>query len=499
MGGFSRSPGCNSMALHLHNTLTGRDEEFTPLTPGKVGMYVCGVTVYDRSHVGHARALVTFDVIYRYLRFLGYDVSFVRNFTDVDDKIINRANERGISAQELSETYIREFGEDMRALGCLSPTVEPRATRHIPDMIGLIQDLENKGLAYAVGGDVYYAVDRFAAYGKLSHRQLEDMLAGARVEVDERKRHALDFALWKASKPGEPEWDSPWGKGRPGWHIECSAMSSRYLGQPFDIHGGGADLIFPHHENEIAQSEGAKDRPFARYWLHNGMVTVEHEKMSKSLGNFLTIGQVLESRAAEVLRVVLLSTQYRMPLDFSDQKMDEAEKSLRRVYQTLARLDEALGPDAERERARNRTADQATDSPVLSRFQDAMDDDCNTPRALGVVFEAIREANRRLDAGQLDTLSQVRQDLTTIGGVLGMLQEAPGEFLRRVQQEGLATTGLTPQAIEQLIADRAAARKDKDFKKADAIRDQLQAQGIMLKDSPTGTTWTVESSPSVRS
>ena len=477
------------MALHFYNTLTGRDEEFVPLTAGKVGMYVCGVTVYDHSHVGHARALVTFDVIYRYLRFLGYEVRFVRNFTDVDDKIISRANERGISTQELSETYISEFGQDMRALGCLPPSVEPRATQHIPEMIDLIRDLENKGLAYAVGGDVYYAVERFAAYGKLSHRQLEDMLAGARVEVDARKRHALDFALWKASKPGEPEWDSPWGKGRPGWHIECSAMSSRYLGQPFDIHGGGADLIFPHHENEIAQSEGAKDRLFARYWLHNGMVTVEHEKMSKSLGNFLTIGQVLEARAAEVLRVVLLSTQYRMPLDFSDQKLDEAEKSLRRVYQTLARLDEALGPAAGREPDRPRS----TDSPVLGRFQDAMDDDCNTPRALGVVFETVREANRRLDACQLDSLPQLRQDLHTIGGVLGMLQEAPAEFLRRVRQEGLAGSGLSPQAIEQLIADRAAARKARDFSTADAIRDQLQAQGIVLKDSPTGTTWTVES------
>ena len=483
------------MALHFHNTLTGRDEEFVPLTAGKVGMYVCGVTVYDRSHVGHARALVTFDVIYRYLRFLGYEVRFVRNFTDVDDKIISRANERGISTQELSETYIREFGQDMRALGCVPPTAEPRATQHIPDMIDLIRDLENKGLAYAVGGDVYYAVDRFAAYGKLSHRQLDDMLAGARVEVDTRKRHALDFALWKASKPGEPEWDSPWGKGRPGWHIECSAMSSRYLGQPFDIHGGGADLIFPHHENEIAQSEGAKERPFARYWLHNGMVTVEHEKMSKSLGNFLTIGQVLEARAAEVLRLVLLSTQYRMPLDFSDQKLDEAEKSLRRVYQTLVRLDEALGPDAGREPDRPRTAD----SSVLGRFQDAMDDDCNTPRALGVVFETVREANRQLDAGQLDSLPQLRQDLNTIGGVLGMLQEAPAEFLRRVRQEGLAGSSLSPQAIEQLIADRAAARKARDFSTADAIRDQLQTQGIVLKDLPSGTTWTVESGPSGRS
>ena len=485
------------MALKFYNTLTGKDEAFIPLTSSKVGMYVCGVTVYDRSHIGHARALVTFDVIYRYLRFLGYEVTFVRNFTDVDDKIINRANERGIPAQELSETYIREFGQDMQALRCLPPTIEPLATQHIPEMIALIQELESKGIAYAVEGDVYYGVDRFASYGKLSHRQLEDMMAGARVEVDERKQHPMDFALWKSSKPGEPFWDSPWGHGRPGWHIECSAMSSRYLGQPFDIHGGGADLIFPHHENEIAQSEGARGTDLARYWLHNGMVTVEHEKMSKSLGNFLTISEVLKSWAAEVLRLVLLSTQYRMPLDFSKQKMDEAEKSLRRVYETFVRIDEAVSlaahaaHDAAVESGRNRTVDQTADSPVLTRFQEAMDDDCNTPRALGVVFETIREANRALDAGQTDNLSQIRQDLATIGKVLGILQEVPGEFLQRLKQEGLASTSLTPEAIEQLIADRAAARKAKDFKKADEIRDQLQQQGIVLKDSASGTSWTV--------
>jgi cysteinyl-tRNA synthetase len=489
------------MSLCFHNTLTGKDEAFTPLTPGKVGMYVCGVTVYDRSHIGHARALVTFDVIYRYLRFLGYDVTFVRNFTDVDDKIINRANERGISAQELSQLYIREFEEDMRALGCLPPTMEPLATQHIPDMISLIQELENKGMAYAVEGDVYYAVDRFADYGKLSHRQLEDMMAGARVEVDERKHHPMDFALWKSSKPGEPEWGSPWGKGRPGWHIECSAMSSRYLGQPFDIHGGGADLIFPHHENEIAQSEGAQDCALARYWLHNGMVTVEHEKMSKSLGNFLTISEVLADRKSEVLRMVLLSTQYRMPLDFSTQKLDEAEKGLRRVYETLARIDATLPDSASSEIVQNQAdqidqvgsaASEAENSPVLDRFREAMDDDCNTPRALGVVFETVREANRALDAGQLDTLPHIRHGLTTIGNVIGLLQESPEDFLQRVKEEGLTGASLAPEDIEQLIADRAAARKARDFQKADDIRDQLQAQGIVLKDSATGTSWTME-------
>ena len=382
------------MTLHFYNTLTGKEEEFIPLTPGKVRMYVCGVTVYDRSHIGHARALVTFDVIYRYLRFLGYDVTFVRNFTDVDDKIINRANERGISPQELSELYIREFNEDMTALRCVSPTHEPRATHHIREMIDIIHELEAKGLAYAVDGDVYFAVDRFPGYGKLSHRKLEDMMAGARIEVDARKRHPMDFALWKSSKPGEPCWESPWGQGRPGWHIECSAMCSKYLGQPFDIHGGGSDLIFPHHENEIAQSEGAKGAELARYWLHNGMVTVEQEKMSKSLGNFLTISDALKETTPEVLRLVLLSTHYRMPLDFSEQKVEEAEKGLTRMYETLARADTALAANAPSSLAgeqrvnselgtRNSELDQTSRQfpspasgdtrgiPLLSRFQRA--------------------------------------------------------------------------------------------------------------------------------
>jgi cysteinyl-tRNA synthetase len=476
------------MALHLYNTLTGKDEEFISLTPGKVGMYVCGVTVYDRSHIGHARALVAFDVIYRYLRFLGYDVTFVRNFTDVDDKIIARANERGISAQVLSEQYISEFGDDMWTLGCLPPTHEPRATQHIPDMIALIQELEGKGLAYATGGDVYFAVDCFPGYGKLSHRQLDEMMAGARIEVDVRKHHPMDFALWKSSKPGEPWWDSPWGKGRPGWHIECSAMSSLYLGQPFDIHGGGSDLIFPHHENEIAQSEGAKSCVLARYWLHNGMVTVEQEKMSKSLGNFLTINEALSKvPMPEVLRLVLLSTHYRMPLDFSEQKLEEAEKGLARIYETLARVDAALGqvPSAKLQAL-------SPKSSLLTAFREAMDDDVNTARAIGVVFETIREMNRMLDAGTTTDLQVTRQDLGVISSVLGVMTEPPERFLEKRKQQGLAHTQLTPEAIEQLIAARNAARKARDFQQADAIRAQLQTQGVTLKDSPTGTTWTIE-------
>ncbi len=473
--------------LHFYNTLTGKDEQFTPFTPGKVRMYVCGVTVYDRSHIGHARALVTFDVVYRYLKFLGYEVTFIRNFTDVDDKIINRANERGISSQELSEQYIREFTEDMTALRCLPPTYEPRATQHIPEMIAIIQELEAKGLAYSTDGDVYFAVDKFPTYGKLSHRRLDDMMAGARIEIDERKHHPMDFALWKSSKPGEPTWDSPWGKGRPGWHIECSAMCSKYLGQPFDIHGGGSDLIFPHHENEIAQSEGAKGTELARYWLHNGMVTVEQEKMSKSLGNFLTIKDALTKTTPEVLRFVLLSTHYRMPLDFSMQKVEEAEKGLTRIYETLARVDAALGGSS------SWTKELRTpNSELRTRFCEAMDDDCNTARVLGVVFETVREMNRVLDAGQTTDLAATRADLAAIASVLGIMNEVPAQFLEAQKQRGLAQSQLTPEKIEQLIAERAAARKAKDFKRGDTIRDQLAEQGVILKDSPTGTTWTIE-------
>ncbi len=472
------------MALRFHNTLTGKTEAFVPLRPGEARMYVCGVTVYDRSHIGHARALVAFDVIYRYLQFSGYRVTFVRNFTDVDDKIINRANERGIAAEELTDTYIQDFNNDMQALRCLPPTHEPRATQHIPAMLTLIQELEAKHLAYAVDGDVYYAVDRFAEYGKLAHRRLEDMMAGARIEVDTRKRHPMDFALWKASKPGEPDWDSPWGKGRPGWHIECSAMSSHYLGQPFDIHGGGADLIFPHHENEIAQSEGAKGCALARYWLHNGMVTVEQEKMSKSLGNFLTIEAALRKVSTpEVLRQVLLSSHYRMALDFSTQKLAEAEKGLVRIYATLARADEAIGDGTMRVSA---------DSCFVSRFREAMDDDCNTPRALGVIFDVVRHMNRDLDAGLMAEAAILRAEIEKMGEVLGLFQEPPAQFLACQKQIGLAEVSLTPEAIEALIDERAAARKEKNFQRADEIRARLAEQGVLLKDGPTGTTWAVQ-------
>jgi len=470
------------MALHLHNTLSGQLEEFVPLVPGRVGMYVCGVTVYDRSHIGHARALVTFDVLYRYLRSSGYDVTFVRNLTDVDDKIIARAQSAGVSSAELAAANIQAFAEDVRVLGCLPPTLEPRATEHVPEMIELIGELESKGLAYNAGGDVYYAVDKFPEYGKLAKRRLEDMVAGARVEVDARKRHPMDFALWKASKPGEPWWDSPWGRGRPGWHIECSVMSTKYLGQPFDIHGGGTDLIFPHHENEIAQSEGAKGCAFARYWVHNGMVTLEQEKMSKSLGNFMTVQQAAAQVGGEAVRLFVIGTHYRSPLDFSTQRLEEAARALMRLYETLARADAAI-PNS---RA------VVADAAVIEQFRTAMDDDLNTSRAIGVVFEAVRTINRLLDEGQLAAAVAARRGLAAIAEVLGIGVHDPHTVLEQAKHAHVAEAALDPAEIEGLIAARNAARKARDFKQADAIRAELKAKGIVLEDTPAGTVWKVE-------
>ena len=469
--------------MKLHNTLSGRLEEFVPLVPGKAGMYVCGVTVYDRSHIGHARALVTFDVLFRYLRFIGYDVTFVRNFTDVDDKIIKRAQEAGIPAIELAEANIRSFGEDVQVLGCLPPTIEPRATEHIGEMIALIEELIRNGMAYAADGDVYFAVDKFPGYGKLAKRKLDDMIAGARVEVDERKRHPMDFALWKGSKPGEPWWESPWGKGRPGWHIECSVMSTKYLGQPFDIHGGGTDLIFPHHENEIAQSEGAKGCAFARYWVHNGMVTIDQEKMSKSLGNFMTVQEAAGRVGGEAVRLFVIGTHYRSPLDFSPERLDESARALARLYETLARADAALGDAA-------RTA--APDAAVIDEFRGAMDDDLNTARAVGVVFETVRTINRLLDEQQLAAAAPLRRAVATIADVLGVGAGEPRAVLEHAKREHLADAAIDAGEIERCIAARNAARTARDFKQADAIRAELKAKGIVLEDTPAGTVWKVE-------
>jgi len=444
-------------------------------------MYVCGVTVYDSCHVGHARSLLTFDVIYRYLCFLGYQVAFVRNFTDLDDKIIQRAKEQGTTSEAIATRYIREFSQDSAALGLLPPTHEPKATEHIPEIISLIRRLEEKGMAYRIDGDVFFPVERFSGYGKLSRRKIEELEAGARVEVDERKRSPMDFALWKASKEGEPFWESPWGKGRPGWHVECSAMSTKYLGQPFDIHGGGRDLVFPHHENEIAQSEGAFDCPFARYWIHNGFLNINQEKMSKSLGNVYTIREILERYEAATLRYYFLGSHYRSPIDFFDQGLEDAEKSMERIYETMDRLDRLVPSNG----------GTIPDEAVLDEFRREMDEDFNTPRALAFIFDEIHALNRRLDEGKTAGLSARVLAMKSAGEVLGLFQEKAELFLRRKRERWMRNHGLSAQAIEELIQRRDRARSAKQWQEADRIRAELQERGITLEDTPGGTIWKV--------
>ena len=459
--------------------MSGKKEPFVPLTPGTVNMYVCGVTVYDQCHIGHARALLTFDVIHRYLRFLGFDCRFVRNFTDVDDKIINRANEEGVAPEALAQRYIDEFHRDAAALGLADPTVEPRATEHIDGMIALITALVERGHAYAVAGDVYFAVESFPEYGKLSSRSLDEMTAGARVEVDDRKRHPMDFALWKASKEGEPFWDSPWGRGRPGWHIECSVMSTRYLGQPFDIHGGGQDLVFPHHENEIAQSECGTGRPFARYWIHNGFVQLAKEKMSKSVGNILSIKEVLERFDPVALRLYMLTTHYRNPIEFSEAGLAEAQRTVARLYETVSRADRLVGP----------SPDGAPEPGPMDDFRREMDDDFNTPRALAVVFEELRAVNRLLDEGHTEALDGRRNALRAMTGALGLMQAPPERFLEDRRRSGLSRLSVSEDEIRRMIEERNAARRVRDWGQADGIRDALKEKGILLRDGPSGTTW----------
>ena len=444
-------------------------------------MYVCGVTVYDSCHVGHARSLLTFDVIYRYLCFLGYQVAFVRNFTDLDDKIIQRAKEQGTTSEAIATRYIREFSQDSAALGLLPPTHEPKATEHIPEIISLIRRLEEKGMAYRIDGDVFFPVERFPGYGKLSRRKIEELEAGARVEVDERKRSPMDFALWKASKEGEPFWESPWGKGRPGWHVECSAMSTKYLGQPFDIHGGGRDLVFPHHENEIAQSEGAFDCPFARYWIHNGFLNINQEKMSKSLGNVYTIREILERYEAATLRYYFLGSHYRSPIDFFDQGLEDAEKSMERIYETMDRLDRLVPSNG----------GTIPDEAVLDEFRREMDEDFNTPRALAFIFDEIHALNRRLDEGKTAGLSARVLAMKSAGEVLGLFQEKAELFLSRKRERWMRNHGLSAQAIEELIQRRDRARSAKQWQEADRIRAELQERGITLEDTPGGTIWKV--------
>ena len=493
------------MALRVYNTLTGSKELFVPLIPGKAGMYVCGVTVYDYCHIGHARAGIVFDSIFRYLKYTGYDVTYVRNYTDIDDKIINRANQEGTDYRTIADRYIKAFDEDMAQLGLAKPTVEPKATDHIGGIISIIAALIAKGHAYVSEGDVYYAVETFPDYLKLSGRTLEEMQAGARVEVGDKKRHPMDFALWKGSKPGEPWWQSPWGAGRPGWHIECSAMSMEFLGTTFDIHGGGKDLVFPHHENEIAQSEGASGCPFVRYWLHNGFVNINAEKMSKSLGNFFTIREVLKKYHPETLRFFILSAHYRSPIDFSDHNLDEAQSGLERIYKCLAALDESTsGLHSSVDAAMNENPPQVHKELLekidqfIPRFVEAMDDDFNTAQALGVLFETVRAANRflaetkEITRSSLSLMTQVRHLFSEAGNVLGLFTTAPSAWLAGIKGVKSDQIGMTPDEIERLIAERAAARGAKNFRRGDEIRDLLLAKGVQLLDSAQGTTWNVK-------
>lgn len=485
--------------LSIYNTLTGKKEPFQSLQPKIVRMYVCGVTVYDYCHIGHARSALVFDVIRRYLEFSDYKVEFVKNFTDVDDKIIKRANEQGVSCDTITAKYIQAYYEDMEKLGIRQASIEPKATEHMTDIIHLTETLVKKGLAYQVDGDVYFEVAKYSAYGRLSKRRLDDMQAGARVDVDERKRHPMDFALWKSSKPGEPSWESPWGAGRPGWHIECSAMSMKHLGETFDIHGGGMDLIFPHHENEIAQSCGATGKEFARYWVHNGFVQINQEKMSKSLGNFFTIREIFEKFkwqqdvTGEVLRYFLLSTHYRGPLDFSDQSLLEAKNAVNGFYDLFLRLKES------EDRA---TADKGLIEAIERckiAFREAMDDDLNTSVALAALQRLKSDVNKLLSQG-FSTKEQrlVRDEFRSLGNVLGLFQLDKWQFGNiAVPLVGLETRTMGGQVspkiefsedqIEQQIAERLDAKKKKDFARADEIRKSLASHGIVIEDKPDGT------------
>ena len=455
--------------LHIHNSLTRRKEPFQPIEPGKVRMYVCGMTVYDYCHIGHARVMVVFDVIARYLRASGYHLTYVRNITDIDDKIIKRAQENGEEFTSLTERFIEAMHDDSAALGVLPPDQEPRATAAMADIIRMVETLIARGHAYAAAnGDVYYDVSSFPTYGRLSGEQPESLRAGARVDVDEGKDDPLDFVLWKAAKPGEPAWDSPWGRGRPGWHIECSAMSTCCLGEHFDIHGGGMDLKFPHHENEIAQSEGATGHTFVNYWIHNGFVQVDEEKMSKSLGNFFTVREVLARYQPEVIRFFILGSHYRSPLNYTEENLDKARGALTRLYTALRGVDSRTGQRAD---------------AYVERFQAAMDDDFNTPEALAILFDLAGAANRAREQGE--PAADFATTLRELGECLGLLQAEPDVFLKG----GAITAGPSDEDIESLIAARRAARAAKNWAESDRIRDVLKEHGVILEDSAHGTTW----------
>ncbi|MDA1001262.1 MAG: cysteine--tRNA ligase [bacterium] len=482
------------MSVQLYNTLTRKKEPLETIEAGKVRIYVCGVTVYDHCHLGHARATIVFDVIRRYLESRGFDVTYVVNFTDVDDKIIARAKRLQVTIDALTAQFIDEYYADMDALGVRRADIMPRATEHIPQMVEMIEKLIDRGIAYAAGGDVYYDISKFPAYGKLSNRNPEDLEAGTRIEPGEGKHNPLDFTLWKGAKPGEPEWESPWGAGRPGWHLECSVMSSEYLGERFDIHGGGNDLVFPHHENEIAQSEGCYGHDWVRYWMHNGLVQINHEKMSKSKGNYFTIKAVLQEHPAEVIRFFLLGTHYRHPVDYSDQVMADARKGIDRLYNTRLKL--AATKPGDGPALRGQLEEAAAE--FEARFAEAMDDDFNTALALGHLFDFSRRVNGILqEAGDAIPEAAARpavQVFEKIREVFGLFGHTPEAWFRQpvaavVSSEEANGGGLSDPEVEKLLAERAAARTRKDFAAADQVRDTLTAAGIILEDGASGTIW----------
>jgi len=477
------------MSLRVFNTLHRKKEVFKPLDPGKVRMYVCGPTVYDSCHIGHARSVVVFDVIARYFKAMGYKVIYVRNFTDVDDKIIDKANQLGIDSEAVAERFIEEFYDDMDALNVERATIEPKATDHITQIIKFIEKLIEGGFAYRVEGDVYFSVEKFKEYGKLSGRKLDEMEAGARIDINERKNNPFDFVLWKSAKPGEPFWESPWGKGRPGWHIECSVMSSEYLGVTFDIHGGGKDLCFPHHENEIAQSESISGEPFVKYWIHNGFVNINQEKMSKSLGNFLMIKDILKTYHPEVVRLFLLSNHYRSPIDFTEKAMDEARRGLDKMYGLLLRVDKTMGLESNQD---------IEPGDCWQQFCEAMDDDFNSARGIGIIFDTIRKVNRMLDKYENSDSDQIKQtiqsglaDIRRTGNILGILLEKPAVYFDKKQTQVLEQKSVDPTMIAKMVEERNAARKAKNWKKADQVRSQLADMDVILEDRAEGTVWKI--------
>ena len=477
------------MSLRVFNTLHRKKEAFKPIDPGKVRMYVCGPTVYDSCHIGHARSVVVFDVIARYLKAIGYDVLYVRNFTDVDDKIIDKANQLGIDSTTVAERFIKEFYDDMDALNVERATIEPKATDHIAQIIQFIEKLVKGGFAYQVEGDVFFSVEKFEKYGKLSGRKLDEMEAGARIDINEKKNNPFDFVLWKSAKPGEPFWESPWGKGRPGWHIECSVMSSEYLGATFDIHGGGKDLCFPHHENEIAQSESISGKPFVKYWIHNGFVNINQEKMSKSLGNFLMIKDVLKTYHPEVVRLFLLSNHYRSPIDFTEMAMEEARKGLDKMYALLLRVDNTMGIESTQD---------IESGDCWQQFCEAMNDDFNSARGIGIIFDTVRTVNRLLDQHENSVSDQIKKtiqcglaDIRRTGNILGILLEKPAVYFDKKQTQVLEQKSVDPTMIAKMVEERNAARKAKDWKKADQIRDQLADMDVILEDRPEDTVWKI--------